>query len=332
VLGTVLGASAGLAVVSIPDVFDRPLLMLLSLAAASVALGLMARKQARTGIMLAELTLCAVALCTYESASCCGLAMSPVHVFVARMASVTGGCVYVMLLSRLLWPWRLPAYVLEQLADALEHAMVLFAAIYHSQHERMRLSELVAEAQAAGGSGEADEAPAGAASEAVEQAAQQQLAQLEAAEAQLHVRLRQDVRGPLIAMQLLVARDSVSWQRGAYATPLLVLNMLAAMADVVSGLSSQRLSLAPFTRQAAAAAATPAAAADASSAAAHGMEQPARMLHTMRHCYSSWAAPLHPFWLKVRGWAPVMVCVLLRWWTPTAPCSHLTLRRTHAGL
>jgi hypothetical protein len=90
VLGTILGACLGLATNSIPRIFHEPFQMLACLAAASVVLGVLARPQRRTAIVLALLTLCAVSLCGYEAA-CCSLrgGMRPVDTFVARMASVS---------------------------------------------------------------------------------------------------------------------------------------------------------------------------------------------------------------------------------------------------
>lgn len=90
VLGTILGACLGLATNSIPGIFESPALLLACLAVASVGLGVLARPQRRTAIVLALLTLCAVSLCGYEAACCSPRGgMSPLHTFVARMASVS---------------------------------------------------------------------------------------------------------------------------------------------------------------------------------------------------------------------------------------------------
>lgn len=88
--GTVLGACLGLATNSIPNIFHQPFLLLACLAVASIALGVLARPQRRTAIVLALLTLCAVSLCGYEAACCSGrTALSPVDTFTARMVSVS---------------------------------------------------------------------------------------------------------------------------------------------------------------------------------------------------------------------------------------------------
>lgn len=94
-LGTILGACLGLATNSVPGIFHQPLLLLACLAVASVVLGVLARPQRRTAIVLALLTLCAVSLCGYE-AFCCSPrgAMSPVDTFLARMGSVSGWSVH----------------------------------------------------------------------------------------------------------------------------------------------------------------------------------------------------------------------------------------------
>lgn len=113
------------------------------------------------------------------------------------------------------------------------------------------------------------------------------LAACEASEAQLLVVLRQQVLSRLVAVQLALAKESVSWKRGVLATPQLVLNVLGAMNAVKEALTSQRLALAPFTRQ----------------GAASMQEQKgggSGMLHMMEHCYSMWALPLHPVWMQVR--------------------------------
>jgi hypothetical protein len=90
VLGTILGACLGLATNSIPGIFESPALLVACLALASVGLGVLARPQRRTAIVLALLTLCAVSLCGYEAACCSPRGgMSPLHTFVARMASVS---------------------------------------------------------------------------------------------------------------------------------------------------------------------------------------------------------------------------------------------------
>lgn len=90
VLGTILGACLGLATNSIPGIFESPALLLACLAVASVGLGVLARPQRRTAIVLALLTLCAVSLCGYEAVCCSPRGgMSPLHTFVARMASVS---------------------------------------------------------------------------------------------------------------------------------------------------------------------------------------------------------------------------------------------------
>lgn len=51
------------------------------------------------------------------------------------------------------------------------------------------------------------------------EAAAAELAELEAAEAGLHLALRQEVLSRLIDVQLSLAKDSVSWKRGVLATP-----------------------------------------------------------------------------------------------------------------
>lgn len=90
VFGTILGACLGLATNSVPYIFTQPFLLLACLAAASVVLGVLARPQRRTAIVLALLTLCAVSLCGYEAACCSPRgAMSPVATFLARMGSVS---------------------------------------------------------------------------------------------------------------------------------------------------------------------------------------------------------------------------------------------------
>jgi hypothetical protein len=50
-------------------------------------------------------------------------------------------------------------------------------------------------------------------------AAAAELAALEAAEAALHVALRQEVLRRLVAVQMSLAKDTVSWRRGVLATP-----------------------------------------------------------------------------------------------------------------
>jgi hypothetical protein len=156
---------------------------------------------------------------------------------------VVGACIYVALLNRLLLPWYTSDYALEQMADALEQAAALFEKIYTSQHNRMRVAAL-----AAGGSvaADADAASkgeannrcvstaeaAGAGDDAVaggvvgghtgvldSAAAAAELAALEAAEAALHVALRQEVLRRLVAVQMSLAKDTVSWRRGVLATP-----------------------------------------------------------------------------------------------------------------
>jgi len=231
---------------------------------------------------------------------------------------VVGACIWVALVNRLLLPWYTSDYALEQLAGALEQAASLFTQIYDSQLERMRLAELVAGQTQQ----EAPEAllvhdgagPAAPNIDAVAMSADSsthgkvqpdpppavQLAAREAAEAQLLVVLRQQVLGRLVAVQLSLAKESVSWRRGVLATPPLVLNVLGALNAIKEALTSQRLALAPFTRH---------------GAASLGAEQPgptsaagtgSGMLHTMVHCYSLWALPLHPLWLEVR-----LLCLLI---------------------
>jgi hypothetical protein len=239
---------------------------------------------------------------------------------------VCGACVYVALVSRLLLPWYTADYALEQLADALEQSALLFGRIYASQLERMRLAELVA-GQIKQGGPEAlqvhvDAAPpptatapagakeaagsmqSGANGAAIPAPDKQQppavaLAACEAAEAKLLVVLRQQVLSRLVAVQLSLAKESVSWRRGVLATPPLVLNVLGAMNAVKEALTSQRLALAPFTKH----------------GTASMTEQPmpggagagSGMLHTMEHCYTMWALPLHPLWLEV-GCGACAVC------------------------
>jgi hypothetical protein len=297
VLGTVLGACAGLAIVSIPHIFSLPDVMLACVAAGSVMLGMAARAQARTGIVLALLTLCAVVLCTFQTATmqagCCSARLGPVDVFLARLTSVVGGCLLVMAFNRLVLPMYTSDYALEQLADALQASAALYERVYRSQFERMRLSELVAGAlqQQAG-----DEPPADAA-----EAAAAALAAAEVAEAQLHVQLRQDVLGRLVDVQLLLAREAVSFTcvMGWLSTPALVLNVLGAMNAVKEALASQRLALAPFTKPGADSMAGGTAAAGAGARKGGGGGGGGGMLHSMRHCYSMWAKPLHPVWLEV---------------------------------
>lgn len=89
-LGTLLGAGCGLAILQLPAITHTPAAMLACMAAGSIALGLVARAQARTGIVLGLLTLCAVSLCFYESVCCSpGPHMTPMDLFLARVASVS---------------------------------------------------------------------------------------------------------------------------------------------------------------------------------------------------------------------------------------------------
>lgn len=247
-----------------------------------------------------------------------------------------GACIYVAVLNRLLLPWYTTDYALEQLADALEQSAVLFERVYHSQLERMRLAEQVAGQMKQLGPDEAplqvhvhagsahhpkqqqsastaaaahDATPAGpaavspSASSASSLPPAVQLAAAEAAEAQLLVVLRQQVLSRLVAVQLSLAKESVSWRSGVLATPPLVLNVVGAMTALKEALASQRLALAPFTRSGAAAAGIEAgqqAAAEGAGGAVAGGGS--GMLHTMVHCYSLWALPLHPLWLEVSWW------------------------------
>lgn len=162
---------------------------------------------------------------------------------------VVGACVYVAILNRLLLPWYTSSYALEQMADALEHTAGLFERICTSQHNRMRLAAVAAGAILADddsaatavlpGSGEppklqhqrqhhqpqqvdnhhSSDVTAGLVHGTAAAAATAELAALEAAEAGLHVALRQEVLSRLIAVQVSLAKESVSWKRGVLATP-----------------------------------------------------------------------------------------------------------------
>lgn len=236
---------------------------------------------------------------------------APLPVAVLRCClgvQVCGACIFVAVVNRVCLPWYTSDWALEQLADALEQAGVLYGKIYDSQLERMRLAELVAEQVKQDGpeavllqvhvpasAGEPTAPGVGAAgATAVPPVLPPAvaLAACEAAEAQLLVVLRQQVLGRLVAVQLSLAKESVSWRRGVLATPPLLLNVLGSMNAVKEALTSQRLALAPFTKQGA-----------ASMAEQQPAGAPTGMLHTMEHCYSMWALPLHPLWLEVgRGW------------------------------
>lgn len=131
---------------------------------------------------------------------------------------------------------------MEQMADALERAAELFERIYASQHNRMRVAAIAAGAVLAGddqqnadtfrptqmtASASAADITAAKAAATVPvgrllstaAAATAELAALEAAEATLHVALRQEVLSRLIAVQVSLAKESVSWKRGVLATP-----------------------------------------------------------------------------------------------------------------
>jgi hypothetical protein len=173
---------------------------------------------------------------------------------------VVGACIYVALLNRLLLPWYTSDYALEQMADALEQAAALFEKIYTSQHNRMRVAAL-----AAGGSvaADADAASRGEANGCVSTtaagdgggttggggghagvldsaAAAAELAALEAGEAALHVALRQEVLRRLVAVQMSLAKDTVSWRRGVLATPQVRGSMDAALHIGFSSLTNSR--------------------------------------------------------------------------------------------
>ncbi|KAF6265205.1 hypothetical protein COO60DRAFT_1623901 [Scenedesmus sp. NREL 46B-D3] len=299
ILGTIVGACLGLGITHIPGIFGAPVLLLACIAAASVPLSMLAKAEARTGVALALLTLLAVALCTYELACCVPGAhlMSPVTVFLARLGSVVGACIYVALLSRLLLPWYTSDYALEQMADALEQAAALFEKIYTSQHNRMRVAALAAGGSVPPVEANGCEAAAAAAAGGGETgvldsaAAAAELAALESGEAALHVALRQEVLRRLVAVQLSLAKDTVSWRRGVLATPQIVLDVLGAMIELVEALACQRLALAPFTRHGTDTASSP-------GAAAGGGAAPSGLLRVSGHCYSVWAQPLHPVWLQ----------------------------------
>ncbi|WIA30100.1 hypothetical protein OEZ86_000195 [Tetradesmus obliquus] len=308
VLGTIVGACLGLGITHIPSIFSQPVLLLACLAAACVPLSMLATAQTRTGVALAVLTLLAVALCSYELACCVPGAhlMNAMTVFAARLGSVVGACIYVALLNRLLLPWYTSDYALEQMADALEQAAALFEKIYISQHNRMRVAALAAGGSAAAGADlalttSANDCEAAAAATARgassgvldSAAAAAELAALEAAEAALHVALRQQVLQRLVAVQMALAKDTVSWRRGVLATPQIVLDVLGAMIELVEALACQRLALAPFTRQGGSAAS------GAGAAAAGEAAAPSGLLRVSGHCYSVWAQPLHPVWLQV---------------------------------
>jgi hypothetical protein len=234
---------------------------------------------------------------------------------------VCGACIFVAVVNRVCLPWYTSDWALEQLADALQQAGVLYGQIYASQLERMRLAEQVKHGDGpeaallqvhVAAEGEPTLVPPGVVAAPEGTPAMPvtpppppavALAACEAAEAQLLVVLRQQVLGRLVAVQLSLAKESVSWRRGVLATPPLLLNVLGSMNAVKEALTSQRLALAPFTKQGAASMAEQQ---QPSSAGA-----PTGMLHTMEHCYSMWALPLHPLWLEVsRGafWGGREVC------------------------
>jgi hypothetical protein len=158
---------------------------------------------------------------------------------------VVGACIYVALLNRLLLPWYTSDYALEQMADALEQAAALFEKIYTSQHNRMRVAALAAGGSAAAGTDAASKAEAGGSASTADAAAAgdggatgvldsaaaaAELAALEAGEAALHVALRQEVLRRLVAVQMSLAKDTVSWRRGVLATPQVRGCMAAAAA------------------------------------------------------------------------------------------------------
>lgn len=92
ILGTILGATIGLAITQIPNIFHTPVLLLACIGIACVPLSIMAKAGARVAVALALLTLIAVALCSHEMV-CCSPASAPhmgaVDVFVARLGSVS---------------------------------------------------------------------------------------------------------------------------------------------------------------------------------------------------------------------------------------------------
>jgi hypothetical protein len=77
----------------------------------------------------------------------------------------------------------------------------------------------------------------------------------------------------------------------------IVLDVLGAMIELVEALACQRLALAPFTRQGA----NTTSGAGGAAAAAGESAAPSGLLRVSGHCYSVWAQPLHPVWLKVGG-------------------------------
>ncbi|KAF8069573.1 ANTR6 [Scenedesmus sp. PABB004] len=284
VLGTVVGGALGLALNSIPGIFGSPPLLLacLGLASAAASAGAAANAQARVGVALALITLLAITACGFELACCTpGPHLGAIDMFLTRLGSVVAACVYVAVVNQAVLPWYTSSYALEQMAGALATAAGLFEAIHTSQTRRMRAAAVAAGALAADGGGGSG-AGAGAGADAAAAAAAE-LAALEAAEAGLHVSLRQDVLRVIVEVQLSLATESVAW-RGVLSTPQVVLDVLGALTELVEALASQRLALAPFT------------AGGAGGAGASGGDG---LLRISAHCASVWSEPLQPAWLDV---------------------------------
>eukprot|EP00775_Hariotina_reticulata_P005898 gene5899-6139_t len=88
VLGTVLGATLGLAILEIPSALQQPAVLLTAVGLAAVALSSLARAGSRTALMLALFTLCAVAMCAYEG-QCRGNYQGAVSTYITRLTAVS---------------------------------------------------------------------------------------------------------------------------------------------------------------------------------------------------------------------------------------------------
>lgn len=90
VVGTVLGAGLGLAILELPGAIQQPGVLLAAVGVAAVTLSSLARTAgSRTALMLALFTLCAVTMCAFEG-HCRGTYQGPVNTFISRMAAVSG--------------------------------------------------------------------------------------------------------------------------------------------------------------------------------------------------------------------------------------------------
>ncbi|WIA41085.1 hypothetical protein OEZ86_004716 [Tetradesmus obliquus] len=216
----VVGATLGWALMASPVMANNAVALAAVICCFCFGVGCLSRSKNTLVILYTLMTVASVVLCQYTP-SCCDETGSTMMA-VVRGASVASASLFAVAFQNLVWPWYTSSWALEQLGLAYQEAAELLAGmvceLYIDAHALIDKQQQQQQQQGAAGRDSSGGSDHGGASSPLV--------------------LQGRLLKPLVQVKISLLLDTTTWSSGLYATPPVVLRMLAAMFDVADALGA----------------------------------------------------------------------------------------------